>query len=187
MLILRGDSMLSGFPTTGDIPASCLAPHTVISEEKLTTPADVVRQIVPGSEVCALPGLTCSAVLQWFRATPVWWDKPTVFWFGRCEKPVNGLMVVGALAMMVREMKAPWWACAIPITPQEVELSRTGPVDEANAMIAEFEGDRFLDPIRAMGGNPVLPLDKRLDKFHPNSETNRALATWIVNQTIGRA
>ena len=179
--------MLSGFPTTGDIPASCIAPHTVISDERLTTPADVMRELVPGSEVCALPGLTSSTVLNWIRATPQWWDRPTVFWFGRCEKPVNGLTVVGTLALMARQMTAPWWACAIPTTQNEIAQSRTELVNEANAMIAEFAGDRFLDPIRAMGGDPVLPLDKRLDHFHPNSETNRAMATWIVNQTIGRA
>lgn len=184
-LIMYGDSMVSGFATTRDIPDTCVADHTVISDDKLTSLSEAVCELAPGSQAFARPGFQSDQVAEFFRATPQWRDNPTLFWFGRCEKPVSGRNVVAALKGMTAQLTGPWWVCAIPTSQKEVEQSRTAPVDEANALISDFAGERFLDPIRALCGAPVLSLAWRLDKFHPTSAANRALACWIVNRTIG--
>lgn len=86
---------------------------------------------------------------------------------------------------MIECMKAPWWICAIPVTEKEAERGTTGPVAEANDLLRWLAGDRFLDPIKAAGGQPLLPQRKRLDSLHPDSATNSFIASWLLVNTIG--
>jgi hypothetical protein len=185
MLALYGDSMLSGFPTTREIPQSCIAPHTVLSDEPLVTIPQAMREDGIEVECCALPGFTSAQVLEWFNLTPQWRCFPSVFWFGRCEKPIDPARIVEAHAYMIERMTAPWWVCALPVTANEVARQTTGLVELTNEMLQKLAGDRFLDPLRAIGAAPVLPLDKRMDSFHPNSEANRLIARWLIGNTVG--
>ena len=181
-LILRGDSMLSGFATTFDIPANCLASHTILSAEPLTSIACEMRIIFPDTLSMALPGHTTEDVLQWFDLTEDWWYHPTIFWFGRCDKPVNPSVVVDTLSRMVSKLNNEWWILPIPVTQKEIESDRAEPIEQANLIISQFAGLHYLSPLEELYQSSLLPLSRRIDKFHPNNLGCKEIASWLFNR-----
>jgi hypothetical protein len=174
--------MVSGFPTTIDIPHNCLRWDTWLTEEPLINVAEALLRRAPDTIVCALPGLTSAGIVEWFDLTPVWWNFPTVFWFGRCEKPLRPEPIIAALEHMTPKLTAPWIVCAITMTLSEQMQARTEPVIRTNKKLRAYAGDRFFDPIRAVGGDHLLPVWMRLDTLHPNYSGAKAVARALLKK-----
>jgi hypothetical protein len=185
MLVLFGDSLFSGFATTRHIPAQVRSEKTVLSDEPLTSVAQVIKESIPSTEVCALPGHAPHQVRQWFDLTPQWRDRPTIFWFGRCLKPIEPEEIVYTHIVLAQQMRAPWWICAVPGSGREERKGTLGRVIAINDGLRLFAKDAFLNPIEEMGGQVVFPEERRMDHVHPNCETNRAIANWLIERTIG--
>jgi hypothetical protein len=183
MLVLYGDSMLSGFPTMREIPSHMILPGTVITDEPLVSIPQSMRELGVEVQCCAEPAHTSVETQKWFDQVPQWWGEPTIFWFGRCEKPISHAPVLTALRHMTERVTGQWWVCAIPMSIRDTAKGTDGLVRDANSAIRDFAEDRFLDPIDATGGNP-LPAAKRIDVLHPNSDTNLAIASWLLKNTI---
>lgn len=183
MLVLYGCSMLSGFPTTRDIPESCVLPHTLISDEPLVNIPQAMRESGHDVECCAHPGFRADQVLNWFEQVPQWWGHPSIFWVGRNDYRTGCKDTARIFKSMIERVTGEWWICAIPIQPGDA--SRFSMFDRCNAELRAFAGDRFLDPLHAIGGERVLPERYRLDRVHPTSEANRLIARWLIANTIG--
>jgi hypothetical protein len=86
---------------------------------------------------------------------------------------------------MVEDKKGEWWVCAIPVTANEIRKDKLAAVDAVNSLLENFAHRRYIDPIRSVFGEALLPLYARLDSFHPNDMACRKLAAWLVENTIG--
>lgn len=185
MLVLYGDSMLSGFPTTRDIPPSCRLPQTVVSDAPLVTIPSAMRSFGLDVANCSLPGHRSDDVLKWFNEVPQWWGCPTVFSFGFNDRPQNAATVLNALDRMSSRLTEGWWFVAMPVTSNQVADNRSARIIEANAEIARQIGKHFLDPMQSLWGSPLPPAHRRIDCIHPTSEANRLIARWLIANTIG--
>lgn len=183
MLVLYGCSMVSGFPTTRHIPAGCVKPYTVISDEPLVSVPQAMRE--QGFEVqsCAAPGLNSEQVRTWFNEVSKWHGCPSVFWVGRNDYPTKCRDTVDIFKDMVSRVTGEWWICAAPYQPGDE--GRNCMFERCNRELHAFAGERFLDPLYAIGGERVLPQKYRLDRVHPTSEANRLIASWLIANTIG--
>jgi hypothetical protein len=179
-LVVRGDSMVSGFPTTRDIPDNCLCWDPPINREPLVSLGEAITRRAPDTIVCALPGIASAGIVEWFDLTPIWWGHPTVFWFGRCEKPLRPEPIIAALEHMTPKLTAPWIVCAITMTLNEQMQARTEPVIRTNQKLRAYAGERFYDPIRAVGGDHLLPVWMRVDTMHPNNSGAKAIARSLL-------
>lgn len=184
MIVLHGDSMFSGFKNTLEIPKGCVAPHTVLSDAPLTSLYAEIARRHPDRVMQARMGQTTPDVCATFTQAEALWVYPTIFWYGRCDKPIDGPGVLAALEQMTARMSSDWWVCAISVTANEARDHRTHRVDEANAMLSAFARHRFLDPIRALYGDSLLPVHRRLDTFHPNEVACGELAEWLLDHTV---
>lgn len=184
MIVLRGDSMFDGFKNTLEIPKSCVASHTVLSADPLTCLYAEIARIYPNTIMQAKTGQTTPDVYESFQNSENLWSYPTIFWYGRCDKPINGQGVLAALEAMVACLKSEWWICAVPVTANEFRDGRTHLVDQANDTLAAFAGHRFLNPIKALYSEKLLPASRRLDTFHPNDLACGEIAKWLIAHTI---
>lgn len=181
-LVIRGDSMVSGFASGADVPADCAAPWTQLGDEPVLGVGGAIAKQVPAL-VMALPGLKTPQVEKWFNITEAWHSTPTIFWFGRADVPVDGEAILLALQRMTKAMQAGWWV--LPVMPSRLrfESGDTARIDRVNAMLRAYAGARFVDPIRAIYGASCLPRSALVDLIHPNEHAARSIAGWLIAQT----
>lgn len=177
---LFGTSMISGFQNVSEIPPACLDHISQVNSDPLLSLPKALAMHGVKTNVCAAPGLSVSEVNTWFDAVPQWHDLPTVFWFGRNRQNID--QVVFELANMVRHLSS-WWVCPIPKVETDQGQSF---YDDLNSELRDFAGDRFLDPVSAISGRDVLPRNMRLDRVHPNCNTNKKIADYLIGQTLGQ-
>lgn len=183
MLALYGCSMISGFPTTRHIPAGCITSHTIISDAPIVSVPQAMREEGIEVKACAAPGLNSEQVRTWFDEVPQWHDCPSIFWVGRNDYPTKCRDTVSIFKSMVNRVTGEWWICAAPY--QTGDEGRVCMFERCNRELRDFAGERFLDPLYAIGGERVLPERYRLDRVHPTSEANRLIARWLIANTIG--
>lgn len=182
-LVLYGCSMISGFACTADIPASCIRGWSVIDRTPMVTLPTALRERGLSVEVCALPGINSETVEDWFNQVPQWHHLPTVFWVGRNDYANGCADTVERFRRMAGKVTGSWWILPAPYQPRDEEFGSI--FDRVNGELQKFAGERFLDPLLAIGGQRILPRRYRADRVHPSSECNRLIADWLITHTIG--
>jgi hypothetical protein len=184
MLVMYGASTVSGFQSTRDIPDSCRAPHTPVNDITLVTLGDCVADLGVDVQVCAQPGLSSYQLLEWFERVPQWHGEPTILWGTRNDYPNECRSLLLNYERMISQLTGPWWICGIPLQDSDLEQPECM-FQRCNAELKAFAGSRYIDPLQALGGAPVLPWYWRIDRVHPTSEANRLIARWLIANTIG--
>lgn len=168
MLVLYGDSMVSGAPG---------AETSLYAELSRLHRGDV--------HCCAHAGHTSEHALDWAKLVPQWHGAPSIIWVGhndfrdRCRKASDNIRELVSL------LTGEWWVLAVPVLDGQDE--RITMFDRVNAELRLWAGKRFLEPIRASCGSAVLPASCRLegDRIHANADGNRLIARWLIANTIG--